>query len=295
MAVLTFLPQLISSGLAVGSLYALVALGFSVIFAATRVINFAQGELVLAGALAAYTLHVLWGLPMPVAFGAAALAGALLGLLTERLAVAPFRQMAGSHAWIMSTLGLGLLRRSFAQRVWGTSALALPSPFGTGRLEVAGVSLLQQEVATAAVAFALMFLLEWMFLKTILGRALRAVAYHLDAARLMGIPPVAMYLFAFALSGALSGIAGFLISPITGINADMGIPLAIKGFAAATLGGLGVCRGALIGGLVLGVAETLAGGLLWAGFHDIFAFLVLLAALLVRPQGIFARALPVRV
>jgi branched-chain amino acid transport system permease protein len=286
---LSFLLQLVVSGLAVGSVYALVALGFALIFATVRVVNFAQGEFVMVGALAGYSAHVGLGLPLVVAMGAAGGVTIGVALATERLAVRPLRGQAAGIAWVVSTLGVGLMLRSGAAAAWGKVPLPFPAPFGTGRVLVGGLAFVPQEAATLLLAVGAMLLLETLRRRTIVGKAMRAVAFNPDAARLVGINVTSASLLAFAASALLAALAGILIAPLSNASSEMGTLLGIKGFAAAAVGGLGTFQGALAGGLILGLVEVLAAGLLWPGFSDVAAFLLLILILLVRPWGLFGR------
>lgn len=285
----SFLLQLVLSGLSVGSVYALVALGFALIFATVKVVNFAQGELVMLGALSGYTAHVVLGLPLPLAALAAGGVTVAVALATERLAVHPLRGLQSSIAWVMSTLGVGLMLRSGAALVWGKAPLPFPAALGTQRVVIGGLAFVPQEALTFGLALGAMLLLEALYRGTLVGKAMRAVAFNLDAARLIGINVSGVSLLAFGASAVLAALAGILIAPLSQASAEMGTLLGIKGFAAAAVGGLGTFRGALAGGLILGVLEVLAAGLLWPGFADAAAFLLLILILLVRPSGLFGR------
>jgi branched-chain amino acid transport system permease protein len=291
---LTFVLQLVFSGLAVGSVYALVALGFALIFSTVRVVNFAQGEFVMLGALTGYTAHVALGLPLPLAILGAGTLTVVAALLSERIAVYPLRGLHSSVAWVMSTLGVGLMLRSGAAALWGKVPLPFPAPFGTQRVVVGEVAFVPQEALTLLLAISAMVLLEVLHRRTIVGKAMRAVAFNLDAAKLVGINVSSASLLAFGASAALATLAGILIAPISNASSEMGTLLGIKGFAAAAVGGLGTFQGALAGGLILGLVEILAAGLLWPGFSDVAAFLLLILILLVRPTGLFGRLESVR-
>lgn len=286
--------QLIVSGLAQGSVYALVALGFTLIFATTRVVNFAQGELVMLGALVGYSAHVTLGLPLGLAIALAAAAAALVGLVAERVAVYPLRNVRSSIAWVISTLGLGMMLRSGATAVWGKVPLPFPGVFGNGRVELLGIVFVPQEAVTIGTAVGLMLVLDALYRRSIVGKAMRAVAFHRDTAKLMGINVSTTAMLSFAISGVLAAVAGILISPITNASPEMGTILGIKGFAAATVGGIGTFQGALVGGLLLGVLEVLASGLLWSGFSDVVALGSLILILLVRPTGLLGARQTVR-
>jgi branched-chain amino acid transport system permease protein len=286
---MTFVLQLVLSGLAVGSVYALVALGFALIFSTVRVVNFAQGEFVMIGALVGYSAHVATGLPLPWAMLLAGIVTVVVALATERLAVYPLRGLQSSVAWVMSTLGVGLMLRSGAATVWGKAPQPFPATFGNQPIAVAGLSFVPQEAATLALAVFSVLVLELLRRGTIVGKAMRAAAFNLDAAKLVGINISTTSLLAFGTSAALAALAGILIAPLSNASSEMGTLLGIKGFAAAAVGGLGTFQGALAGGLLLGVVELLAAGLLPPGFSDVAAFLLLILILLVRPSGLFGK------
>jgi branched-chain amino acid transport system permease protein len=238
--------QFFVSGLALGSIYALVALGFTLIFATTRVVNFAQGELVMIGALAGYSAHVAAGLPLIVAAFVAGVVTVFVGLLIERVAVYPLRHLQSGIAWVVSTLGIGMMLRSGAAITWGTVPLPFP-PIAGGRIEFLGVAVVPQELVTIGVALGLMIVLEALYKGTVVGSAMRAVAFDRDTAKLMGINVSTAALASFGISALLAALAGVLISPITNASPEMGTLLGVKGFAAAAVGGIGTFPGALAG------------------------------------------------
>jgi branched-chain amino acid transport system permease protein len=276
--------QFFVSGLALGSIYAFVALGFTLIFATTRVVNFAQGELVMIGALVGYSAYVAAGLPLVVAAIVAGIVTLFVGLVTERVAVYPLRHLQSGIAWVVSTLGIGMMLRSGAAITWGKVPLPFP-PIAGGRIEFLGVAVVPQELVTIGAAFGLMVVLEALYKGTVIGSAMRAVAFDRDTAKLMGINVSTAALVSFGISALLAALAGVLISPITNASPEMGTLLGVKGFAAAAVGGIGTFQGALAGGLLLGLLEVLASGLLWSGSSDIVAFALLIIVLMVRPTG----------
>lgn len=282
----TFLGQLVVSGLATGAIYGLVALGFTLVFVATRVVNFAQGEFVMLGALLGYSLHGALGYPLLPSILVAGVITTLVGLATERVAVYPLRAYRSSIAWVMSTLAIGLMLRSAAMLVWGKVPLPFPAAFGHGRVTFLGIAVVPQELITFLVAVGFVVVMEVLYRTTILGKAVRAVAFNPDAARLMGIDVSHIALLSFGLSAALSALAGILVAPLINASSQMGFVLGVKGFAAAAVGGMGSFPGALIGGLLLGLLEVVGSGLLWSGFYDVAAFALLIGVLLVRPRGL---------
>jgi len=281
------LLQYVFSGLTNGAIYGLIGLGFSIIFNATAIINFAQGEFVMLGALMVIALHSL-GFSLPVAFAAAVVAVTVMGLVFERLAIRPARE-ATPISLIIITVGGGVLIKGLAMLIWGKDAYTLPPFSGQEPLVLAGATLLPQSLWIMALTIILVVGLEAFLHFTILGKAMRAASYNPVAARLVGIRVSQMVQFSFGLSAALGAAAGVLIAPITMGVYDMGTMLGLKGFCAAVIGGLGSIFGVVLGGLLLGVAEALASGLISSGYRDAVAFLILLLVLFFRPQGLIGR------
>jgi branched-chain amino acid transport system permease protein len=288
------LLQLVLSGLSVGGLYALVAVGFVTIHAVTGVINFAQGELAMAGALVAATLAGA-GTPLPLAVSAGIAAGAAVGLAVDRATVWPAlrRRRGGAVAevvLILLTIGASIAIRGVALALWGSEPYALP-PFTAGPpLDLAGAVVSRQTLWVLGLSAVTMIGLALFFTRTQVGAALRACAMNRDAARLAAVSPTRMSALAFGLSGAVAGLAGAAITPVSLATYDMGLLLGLKGFVSAVVGGLGSPAGAVVGALVLGVLESLGAGLVSSGYKDAIAFLALIVVLLVRPEGLFAVA-----
>lgn len=284
------MPELLQfafSGLTVGAVYALVALGFTLIYNASDVVNFAQGEFVMLGGMATVFLH-LAGVPLPLAAALAILATVLVGLGLYAFAIDPAR---GSSAVtiIIITIGASIFLRGVAQVMFDKRFHALPHWFGSEPIRIGGAAILPQSLvvlAGAAIIVALIFLI---IDRTILGRAILATAANRLAARLVGIPVRRIVALSFALSAAIGAVAGILVTPITLTSYDVGTLLALKGFAAAMLGGMGSALGAIIGGLLLGLAESFGAGLISSKYKDAIAFLIILATLFVRPQGLFGK------
>ncbi len=281
--------QLVLSGLSVGGIYALVAVGFVTVHAVTGVINFAQGELAMVGALCAATLAGA-GLALPVAVAGAAAAGAAVGLLVERATVWPaLRWRRGRPVsdvvLILLTIGASIAIRGAALAVWGSEPYALP-PFTPGPpVALLGAVVSRQALWVLAISAATMAGLALFFGRTQLGAALRACAMNRDAARLAGIAPAAMSALAFGLAGGMAGLAGAAIAPVSLATYDMGLMLGLKGFVAAVIGGLASPTGAVLGALALGVLESLAAGLVSSGYKDALAFLVLIGVLLLQRRA----------
>jgi branched-chain amino acid transport system permease protein len=281
--------QLTWTGVTTGSIYALIALGFVAIYAVTRIINFAQGEFVMLGALVMVTLTGRLGWPMIVGFVVAVAIVGLVGGGVYRLALHPARH-ATAVTLIIITIGVAIAARGLALLIWGTSPYTAP-PFTRGDpLRIAGVVVRLQSLWVMAILAATLVLLYVFFSHTMVGRALRGSAINPQAARWMGVNVDRMRLLSFALAGTLGAIAGIVVTPIRLATYDMGLPLALKGFAAAIVGGMVNPVGAVLGGLMLGVAESLTAGLISSRFKDAAAFVVLIGVLLARPRRLLPDA-----
>jgi branched-chain amino acid transport system permease protein len=280
--------QFLFSGLTVGSVYALVALGFTLIYNSSGVINFAQGEFVMLGGMTTVFLAAA-GIPLPLAAPIAVIATVAVGYLLHRFAIEPARG-ADAVALIMITIGASIFLRGAAQVVFDKRFHSLPPLFGDAPLQLGGAAILPQSLAVLAGAAAIVVLL-WFFIdRTLLGKALIATASNRLAARLVGINTSHIVGFSFAVSAAIGAIAGILITPITLTSYDVGTLLALKGFAAAMLGGIGYAFGAVLGGLLLGLIEAFSAGYISSKYKDAVAFLVILAVLFAMPQGLLGRA-----
>jgi branched-chain amino acid transport system permease protein len=282
------LLQFVFSGLTVGAIYALVALGFTLIYKASDIINFAQGEFVMLGGMT--TVFVAQaGLPLSVAALIAVILTTAVGLALHRFAVAPARG-AGPVALIMITIGASIFLRGVSQIVFDKRFHSLPSLFGGDPIKFGGAAILPQSLVVLASATVIVVLL-WLFIdRTLLGKAVLATAANRLAARLIGINTRSIVDFSFAVSAAIGAIAGILITPIALTSYDVGTLLALKGFAAAMLGGIGSAPGAVIGGLVIGLIEALSAGYFSSNYKDAVAFLIILVVLVFIPQGLLGRA-----
>ncbi len=278
------LLQYLISGLTNGAIYALIALGFGIIYNATTIINFAQGEMVMLGALCAISIYHLYpSLPLALVGGAAMVT--LIGLVFERLALRPVKDPA-PITLIIITVGGAVLIKGVAMLIWGKDAYPLPPFSGDVPIHLGPATILPQNLWVMGITAALVLGLEAFFRLTLMGKAMRACAYNTKAARLVGISAGRMVQLSFGLAAALGAGAGILIAPLTLGVYDMGTMLGLKGFSAAIIGGLGSLMGGVLGGLVLGVAEALATGLISSGYRDAVAFLLLLVVLFLRPQGL---------
>ena len=287
------LAQYLLSGITIGAIYALVALGFSIIFNASHVINFAQGEFVMIGGMTTASL-IGAGLPLPLAIVAAVIVAAAMGLALEKFAVEPARG-APVVTLIIITIGASIFLRGLATLVWDKKLHALPPFSGQQPIEIAGAALLPQSLWVLGVTLAIVLALSWFFGRTLLGKAILATSHQRLAAQLVGINVRQVVFISFGLSAALGAVAGILITPITLTAWDVGIMLGLKGFAAAVLGGLGSGPGAVLGGLVLGISETLSAGYLSSAYKDVIAFVLMLAVLFFRPRGLLGGRITERV
>ncbi len=287
------LTQTLLSGLTSGAIYALVALGFAIIYNASHVINFAQGEFVMIGGMATAALIEL-GVPLPLAIVLAIAATTAVGLLLAKLAIEPARN-ASVVTLIIITIGASILLRGLATLVWDKKIHRVPAFSGETPLALGGATLLPQVLWVLAASAAAVLALGWFFRRTLAGKAILAVSYNRLAAQLMGISVRRTLAASFALSAALGALAGVLIAPIAFTSWDSGVMLGLKGFAAAILGGLGSSAGAVAGGLALGLIEALGAGYLSSAYKDVFAFLIILAALVFLPNGMLGRRAAERV
>ena len=283
------LPQFLLSGLTSGSIYALVAVGFCIIYNATGLVNFAQGEFVMLGAMLMIGLTQDMGLAMPAAFVTSIAAAMLLGVFLERV---PLGLARSRHVLILVlvTVGFSIAARGAASLIWGKTARALPAFSTEAPLLLAGAVISRQALWILVVTMICVALLHLFFQRTSVGQAIRAVSDNRHGAILVGIPVARMVMVSFALSAGLGATAGILIAPITGMHYSAGVMLGLKGFAAAILGGYGHVWGAVAGGLLLGVLESLAAGFISSAYKDALAFLILLCVLWVRPAGLFGQA-----
>ena len=281
------LLQFLVSGLTVGAVYALVALGFTLIYNASDVVNFAQGEFVMLGGMVT-VFATAAGVALPLAALLAILVAVVIGLLLHRLAIEPARG-ASAVTLIIITIGASIFLRGIAQIVFDKRFHQMPGFSGNDPILLAGAAILPQSfwvLGGALVVFVGLFLfLE----KTLLGKAVLATAANRLAARLVGVDTSFVLALSFGLSAAIGALAGILITPITLTSFDVGTLLALKGFAAAMLGGMGSPLGAVVGGLLLGLLESFAAGTISSAYKDAVAFVVILAVLFAMPQGLFGR------
>ena len=279
--------QQIISGTAIGCVYALVALGFVLIYKATEVVNFAQGELMMVGAFFAFTFIEFAGWPYWAGALVAVALMAGLGMVLDRIVIRP---LVGQPAFaiFMATIGIGILARSVVGVVpgWGTETHALATPFANRVVWLGSLTISEEYLAIIVATVLLVAVLALFFRFTRLGVAMQATSQNQLAAAYMGVPIKHVFMLIWGLSAAVAGFAGILLAPIAFVHVNMGF-IGLKAFPAAVLGGFGSIPGAIAGGLIIGIVEALAGFYLPEGFKDVAAYVVLLAVLIVRPQGLF--------
>jgi branched-chain amino acid transport system permease protein len=280
--------QLALSGLSVGSIYAIIALALAIPYKASRVLNFAQGELVTLGAYIGLVL-TSYGLPYAAMVPATLLIAALFGLALERLFIRPIVG-APEFTLVIATFAIGLIIRALIRIHWQDNNFFLPAPYAGPALAIGPLRVNPSYLVMIGATAALVGLLVLFFQRTKLGKAMRAVAVNQTGARLMGIRVATVFGSAWALAAALGALAGLLLAPVIGINPELG-HLIVKALIAAVIGGFGSLGGAVFGGLMLGVLETYAGALFGAALKEIVPFGILIAFLLVRPQGLWGRTL----
>jgi branched-chain amino acid transport system permease protein len=285
--------ELTITGLALGCIYALLALGFVLILNASGAINFAQGELVMLGGFIVVWLASDLALPWYATFSLALLTMAVLGWALERFA---FRPLKGKPfvTVFTSTIGFGVVLRNLALVVWGPNPRALPPLFGEA-VRVGAVVISGQHLFVIGVTLVLLLTLHMFFSRTMTGRMMRAQAQDEEAARLMGVPTGRMMMLTFVLSSLLAGMAGFLLAPMFFIYPDMGHLVILKLFIAVVIGGFGSVPGAILGGMFLGLIEVLAAAYISSLYKDVIAFAVLILFLFVKPDGILGEAVSEKV
>ena len=277
------------SGLGLGSMYGLLALGFYITYSVSSTVNFAQGSSMMLGAVFAYSFAVTFGWPMvPAALLALALC-ALYGIVVERVAVRPFARR-GSNAWLMATVALGIVADNTVLFTFGKEPRGFVMPWAGGSVPIAGLNVSTLQILIPVIGLALAAALHLFSRRTRLGKAMLAVVQNPDAARLMGINVPLAISAAYAASTLFAGAAGILIAPLFNVHSDMGTLFGLKAFAVAILGGITSAWGVMLAGLIFGVTESMITALLGSAYTQILSFSLVIAALAIMPNGIFGRA-----
>src|SRR5580765_6626572 len=282
------LASAILTGLGLGSMYGLLALGFYVTYSVSSTVNFAQGSSMMLGAVFAYALSVRLGLPLAAAVVLALALCALYGLLVEAIAVRPFARR-GSNAWLMATVALGIVADNVVLFTFGKEPRGFPMMF-TGAVQIGGINVSYLQLAIPAVGFALAAALHVFARRFLHGKALQAVMQNPEAARLMGINVPRVIAASYAASTLLAGVAGIMIAPLSNVHSDMGTLFGLKAFAVAILGGITSAWGAMLAGLIFGLAEALITSFLGSAYTQILSFTLVIVALALMPDGLFGRA-----
>jgi branched-chain amino acid transport system permease protein len=274
------------SGMTVGVIYAMVAIGYNVIYNVTEIINFAQGEFVMLGGLIAVFFVGTLRLPLPVAFFGAILATGAIGFAMDRFIIQRARDTS-VLSLIIITIAISILLKGTAMFWWGKDPYVLPAFSSGGPFLVGGAAIQRQALWVVGVSILVVICLTLFFRRSVYGKAMLACADNPNAARMTGIPVRQMVLLSFILSAAIGAAAGVVITPISLMEYDRGALLGLKGFAAAALGGLGQFHGAMVAGALLGLAESFCAGYLSSGYKDAVALVLLLLALFFKPEGLF--------
>lgn len=287
------LLQFVFSGITVGAVYAVIALGFTLIYNASEVINFAQGEFAMLGGMITVFAYGA-GVPMPLAIVVAVVLAVAIGILMERFAIEPAKQ-ANVITLIIITVGASIFLRGVASVVFDKQFHRLPAFTGSQPIEIFGATILPQSLWVLGGTVVMVVALSYFMNRTILGKAIQATANNRLAAQLVGVNVRTVLLLSFGISAGMGALAGILVTPIMLTSYEVGTMLTLKGFAAAILGGLGNPLGAVLGGLIVGLIESITAGYLSSEYKDAVAFIIILAVLFFMPRGLTGRALTERV
>lgn len=278
---------LIWGGLALGAVYALVAIGYNIVYISSKTFNFAQAQLVMVGAFVAYSGLVTWGLPWPLVMLVAAAAVAGVAALEERIAIRPVGDI---HNILVTTLGTATLLDGATRLIWGGQALTVPFFAGDEATSLMGGRVYPAELALVLLTIGLVVALVVFSRKSLIGLALLGMSEDREAAQLRGVPVRQFAFGAFVAAGAIAGAAGLFVGPKTFAVSTLGAALAVKGFVVLAIGGFGSMPGTLVGGVLVGVVEVLAARYLGGAYANLSVFILLITVLMLRPAGLFARA-----
>jgi branched-chain amino acid transport system permease protein len=286
--------QYFLSGISIGAIYALIGLGFSIMWSASKAVNFAYGDVVMLGAVLA-VVFVGHGIPLIISMPIAVLVCIVYGVLIERFAVAPFTKEVTGIGWMLSTIGIGIMLESLVTITFGSFAKPLVTPLIEKPIIILGSGIYPQELLIPFFAVSFLFCLEIFYRKTLVGRAIKAVAYNQMAAGLMGINVKLMTAISFGIAAGLGGGIGILIAPIVQASATMGLLMGLKGFAIAIIAGITNARGVVIMGLVYGIMEKFIEGFISSSAREAIGFTIIILLLFIFPQGIFGKKETVKV
>ncbi|MEQ8322129.1 MAG: branched-chain amino acid ABC transporter permease [Rhodospirillales bacterium] len=279
----------IITGLGLGAMYGLLALGFHITYVVSNTVNFSQGSSMMLGAVLGYTFAITLGWPMPLAVIAALLLCGVFGLAVERFLVRPFADR-GSNAWLMATIAGGIVLDNVVMFTFGKEPRSFPSPLATDAVNLFGIGAYPLQLIIPVVGIVAAAIFSFLLRNTKYGKAMLAVVQRPEAARLMGIDTRLVIAGSFALSTMLAGVAGLLIAPLFNVSAGMGLVFGIKAFAAAILGGITSAWGVVLAGLLYGLVEALTTAFLGSTYTQIVAFSMIILALFIMPNGLFGSA-----
>jgi branched-chain amino acid transport system permease protein len=280
--------QFVFSGIMIGAIYSLIAVGLCIVYNTSEVINFAQGEFAMIGGMVAAVMLREWGLSLPVVLLICLAVSTAIGVVCERLTITPLKNPTILRL-IIITLGLGISLKAGVMMIWGKFSLTIPSFTEGPPVSLWGATIVRQAFWIVGFAVIMMAGMRIFFERTLTGKAMRAVAEDAVAASLLGIPKKAMVMLAFALSSFIGALAGIVITPVSLTSFDHGTSLGLKGFCAAILGGMGNIYGSFLGGIILGVLESVGAGMVSSAYKESFAFLILLLILFLKPEGLFGK------
>ncbi|MCC8126464.1 MAG: branched-chain amino acid ABC transporter permease [Clostridiales bacterium] len=282
------LIQQLIQGVSLGSIYGLVALGYVLIYQAWGVLNFAQGEVCAIGAFSMLELHSELGLPVWLAMPVAMIVSMAVGYLIELLSFRPLENAKGTSR-LIATIGVSICVRNLLRVIFGADSFAFPSIFGDKPIEIGGLIVVPQNLWNTAFGFGLVILLNLFLRHTRVGKSMRATAQDKEAARLMGINVRRSLTNTFVMASAIGAIGGMLLAPVYLFNSNLGSVIGTKGYASAVLGGLDYASGAMVGGIILGIAECLAVALGSSAYQSVIAYIVLFLVLILKQSGIMSR------
>jgi len=284
--------QLLWAGIAQGMIYALVAFGYNITFSTSKILNFSLGNVLMLGGVTGFVLYMTRGLPYAGALAGVIAVGALGGVLVQKLAVEPSLKKKSQHAWILATLAIGIVLRNAAEVFWSTDDFKMRSPIGDAPLRIGGaggIGIYPQEILIILVSLGIVVAVETLKSRTLLGKAVMAVSEDKETASLMGIDQKRIILLSFSLSATIAAVGGLLVAPITLVSATMGTVLGVKAYSASIIGGLESGYGTIVGGLIIGLSESLTARFVSTGYKDIPGFVFLIVLLLVKPSGLFGK------
>ena len=282
------IQQFIVSGIAIGSVYSLIALGFQITYSASNTMNFSQGASVMLGAVVCYLFNITWGWHIAIALPLSLIVCAVFGLIVERIAVRPFA-VDGSNSWLLTTIAVGIIVENLVMLTFGKEVRAYPSPLVQTPIDILGFGVFPLELLTPVICIAIASGLRLFFTRTLWGKAFLAVSENPDTAKIMGIDVEGAIALSFALSTVLAGVAGILIAPTYNVSSSMGTLLGLKAFATAIIGGLNNPWGIAASGILYGIGESLAAGYFGGSYREIVGFTLVVLALTLKPSGLFSR------